>query len=79
MFYQNWKLASFAIFMMPLAVFFAKSLGKRIGKIQTETGELAGKFTSFLSEIFRAAKMIRIYQKENVENKNAIKTIDELV
>ena len=24
MFYQNWKLASFAIFMMPLAVFFCK-------------------------------------------------------
>ena len=75
MFYQNWKLASFAIFMMPLAIFFAKSLGKRIGKIQTETGELAGKFTSFLSEIFKAAKMIRIYQKENDESKNANKTI----
>ena len=79
MFYQNWKLASFAIFMMPLAIFFAKSLGKRIGKIQTETGELAGKFTSFLSEIFKAAKMIRIYQKENDESKNANKTIDQLV
>ena len=79
MFYQNWKLASFAIFMMPLAIFFAKSLGKRIGKIQTETGELAGKFTSFLSEIFKAAKMIRIYQKENDESKNASKTIDQLV
>ena len=34
MFYQNWKLASFAIFMMPLAIFFAKSLGKRIGIVQ---------------------------------------------
>ena len=79
MFYQNWKLASFAIFMMPLAIFFAKSLGKRIGKIQTETGEIAGKFTSFLSEIFKAAKMIRIYQKESSESKNANQTIDELV
>ena len=38
MFYQNWKLASFAIFMMPLAIFFAKSLGKRIGKVQNEAG-----------------------------------------
>ena len=79
MFYQNWKLASFAIFMMPLAIFFAKSLGKRIGKIQTETGEMSGKFTSFLSEIFKAAKMIRIYQKESTETKNASQTIDELV
>ena len=79
MFYQNWKLASFAILMMPLAVFFAKSLGKRIGKVQNQVGELSGDFTSFLSEIFRAAKMIRIYQKEDHENKTASSVIDELV
>ena len=29
MFYQNWKLASFAIFMIPLAGGLAKNLGKR--------------------------------------------------
>ena len=79
MFYQNWKLACFAIFMMPLAVFFAKNLGKRIGKIQTETGEITGGFTSFLSEIFKASKMIRIYQKENVEKNNAENFINQLV
>ena len=79
MFYQNWKLASFAIFMMPLAVFFAKNLGKRIGKVQKEAGEMAGDFTSFLSEIFKASRMIRIYQKEKEENKNAGNFIDQLV
>ena len=79
MFYQNWKLASFAIFMMPLAIFFAKNLGKRIGKIQTETGEITGGFTSFLSEIFKASKMIRIYQKEEKERKNSEQFINELV
>jgi len=79
MFYQNWKLASFAIFMMPLAIFFAKNLGKRIGKVQGEAGELAGNFTSFLTEIFKASKMIRIYQKEEAEKKNAENFIDKLV
>src|SRR6056300_194479 len=79
MFYQNWKLASFAIFMMPLAVFFAKSLGKRIGKVQGEAGEISGSLTAFLSEIFKAAKMIRIYQKEEVENNNAKNVIEKLV
>jgi subfamily B ATP-binding cassette protein MsbA len=79
MFYQNWKLASFAIFMMPLAVFFAKSLGKRIGKVQGEAGEIYGNFTSFLSEIFKASRMIRIYQKEKKENENAQNVIDKLV
>ena len=79
MFYQNWKLALFAILMMPLAAGFAKSLGKRIGKAVGEAGELSGKLTSFLSEIFKGSKMIRIYQKEDEENKNANKIITDLV
>ena len=37
MFYQNWKLAFFAMLMMPLAAFVAKSLGKRIGKATKES------------------------------------------
>ena len=79
MFYQNWKLALFAILMMPLAAGFAKSLGKRIGKAVGQAGELSGKLTSFLSEIFKGSKMIRIYQKENEESKNANKIIHDLV
>ena len=79
MFYQNWKLATFAVFMMPLAIFFAKNLGKRIGKVQVEAGEISGDFTSFLSEIFKASKMIRIYQKEDDEKDNAKNFINRLV
>ena len=79
MFYQNWKLALFAILMMPLAAGFAKSLGKRIGKAVGQAGELSGKLTSFLSEIFKGSKMIRIYQKEDEESKNADKIINDLV
>ena len=79
MFYQNWKLALFAILMMPLAAGFAKSLGKRIGKAVGQAGELSGKLTSFLSEIFKGSKMIRIYQKENEESKNANRIIHDLV
>ena len=69
MFYQNWKLALFAILMMPLAGGLAKSLGKRMGKATTKAGESSGNVTSFLSEIFKGSRMIRIYQKENYENK----------
>ena len=79
MFYQNWKLALFAILMMPLAAGFAKSLGKRIGKAVGQAGELSGQLTSFLSEIFKGSKMIRIYQKEDEESKNADKIIYDLV
>ena len=79
MFYQNWKLSLFAILMMPLAGGLAKSLGKRMGKATSEAGESSGNLTSFLSEIFKGSKMIRIYQKEHEENKKARIVIDDLV
>jgi len=79
MFYQNWKLALFAILMMPLAGGFAKRLGRRIGKAAGQAGELSGKLTSFLSEIFKGSKMIRIYQKENEESEKANNLVTDLV
>ena len=79
MFYQNWKLASFAIFMMPLALLLAKSLGKRIGKVQGEASEKSGLLTVFITEILKAAKMIRIHQKEKTEVIKSRKAIHEAV
>ena len=67
MFYQNWKLALFAIIMMPLAAFFAKSLGKRMGKATTQSSLASGNFSTLLSEILRGAKIIKIYQREESE------------
>ena len=79
MFYQNWKLALFALLMMPLAGGLAKSLGKRIGKATGKAGESAGKLVSFLSEILKGSKMIKIYQKEDKEAVKANQVIDDLV
>mgnify|MGYP001208444726 CR=1 FL=1 len=79
MFYQNWKLALFAILMMPLAATLAKSLGKRIGKATTVAGESSGNLGSLLGEIFKGSRMIRIYQKEDYENKKAHEAVDDLV
>ena len=79
MFYQNWKLALFALLMMPLAAGLAKSLGKRIGKATGKAGESSGRLATFLSEILKGSKMIRIYQKEEKESLKANKVIDDLV
>ena len=80
MFYQNWKLALFAIIMMPLAAGLAKSLRKKIGKASLQKLEkFLEKLTAHLSEILKASKMIRIYQKEEVENKNQKCIIFEMV
>ena len=71
MFYQNWKLAFFALIMMPLAAAVAKSLGKRIGKVTSESATIAGNLSKLLAEMIKASKMIKIYQKENFELKKA--------
>ncbi len=79
MFYQNWKLALFAILMIPLAGGLAKSLGKRIGKATGQAGVSSGKLVTFLSEILKGSRMIRIYQKERDEFNKANKVVDDLV
>ena len=79
MFYQNWKLALFAILMMPLAASLARTLGRRMGKATGEASESSGQLISFLSEILKGSKMIKIYQKEDEENKKANIKINDLV
>ena len=71
MFYQNWKLACFALIMMPLAAIVSKSLGKRLGKVTTESAEVSGRLSSFLSEMIKGSRMIKIYQQEKFEFERA--------
>ena len=78
MFYQNWKLSLIAITMIPLASLAAKSLGKRIGKVTTEALEKSGLLTTYLIEIFKNHKLIKIFQREKYENSRADKFINEL-
>ena len=79
MFYQNWKLAFFAILMIPLAGGLAKNLGKKVGKATIQASHISGTLTSVLADIFKGSKIIRIYQKEELENKNSNNVIDDLV
>ena len=60
MFYQNWKLSLIAIIMIPLASTAARTLGKRIGKVTTQQMSKAGILTSYLIEIFKNHKLIKI-------------------
>jgi ATP-binding cassette, subfamily B, bacterial MsbA len=80
MFYQNWKLALIAIIMIPVASLAAKSLGKRIGKVTTEAQVQSGNLTSYLIEIFKNHKIIKIFQQEDKEKlklENKIQTLKE--
>ena len=78
MFYQNWKLSLIAIIMIPLASIVARSLGKRISKEAMKQMNFTGILTSYLIEIFKNHKLIKIFQKEEYEKKRAGSFIESL-
>ena len=78
MFFQNWKLALIAIIMIPLATLAARTLGKRIGKVATEQMLKAGILNTYLIELFKNHKLIKIFQQEKYENNRAEKFINDV-
>ena len=78
MFLQNWKLALISIIMIPLASISAKTLGKRLGKVTTEAQEKSGYLTTYLVELFKNHKLIKIFQKENLEVNRADEYLAQL-
>ena len=78
MFIQNWKLSLISIIMIPLASGAARTLGKRMGKVVTEAQEKSGFLTSYLVELFKNHKLIKIFQRESFENERANIHLSEL-
>jgi subfamily B ATP-binding cassette protein MsbA len=78
MFYQNWKLSLIALIMIPLASVAAKTLGKRMGKVTTEQMNKAGILNTYLFEIFKNHKLMKVFQKENYEKNRADIIINDL-
>ena len=78
MFYQNWKLSLIAIIMIPLASIVARTLGKRISKEAFRQMDFTGLLTTYLIEIFKNHKLIKIFQKEEYEKKRADTFIESL-
>ena len=78
MFSQNWQLALISIIMIPLAGFSAKILGKRVGKVTTQAQEKSGFLTTYLVELFKNHRLIKIFQKEDYENIRADLHLEQL-
>ena len=78
MFYQNWQLSLIALIMIPLASIVTRTLGKRIKKVSTEAQESSGLLNTYLIEIFKNHKLIKIFQKERFEINRSEKFIDNL-
>tara|TARA_B100001057_G_scaffold428099_1_gene453324 strand:- start:12127 stop:13866 length:1740 start_codon:yes stop_codon:yes gene_type:complete len=78
MFYQNWKLSLMAVIMIPLASIAARTLGKRMGKVTNEQMSKAAILTSYLIEIFKNHKLIKIFQKEAFEKERSNRYLNNL-
>ncbi|MDA7582795.1 ABC transporter transmembrane domain-containing protein [Candidatus Pelagibacter sp.] len=78
MFYQNWKLSLIAIIMIPIASIASRTLGKRIGKVVTEAQEKSGFLNTYLIELFKNHKLIKIFQKEVYESERADEHLSQL-
>ena len=78
MFLQNWRLSLIAIIMIPIASITAKKLGRRMGKVATEAQEKSGDLNKYLIDLFKNHKIIKIFQRENFENKRSEKFVDDL-
>ena len=66
-FYQNWKLASIVIFVLPFSGFVLVRVGKRIRKLSTRGQESIGRMASVLKEAFSGIKIVKAYGQEDKE------------
>ena len=78
MFFQNWKLSLIAIIMIPLATIIARKLGKRMGKVATEAQQRSGDLNRYFVDLFKNHKIIKIFQRENFENKRSEEYVNAL-
>ena len=67
MIYHDWKLSIIALTVLPIAAFFSKKFGKKMGKKSTLSMIASENFSAFLSELIKGSWLIKIYQKEKEE------------
>ena len=67
-FYRDWKMATFAIIVIPLAFFPIVKIGKKVRKISTGTQEAVGELNAFLHETFTGNIIVKAFGMEDYEN-----------
>jgi len=66
-FYQDWQLACFAIFVMPVMALPIIKIGKRLRKIAKKGQERAGDLTDLLQETFAGIRVVKTFGRELFE------------
>ena len=79
MFYEDWLLACFAIFIFPAAVFPIVRIGRRMRKVSRNQQVQTGALATVLDESFQGIRYVKAYSMEEHEAKRADRTINTLL
>ena len=66
-FYQNWRLGSLSVIVIPLAVFTMVRMGKRLRALAASGQERMGDMASTLQETLSGIRMVKAYGREESE------------
>lgn len=66
-FYQNWKLASLSIVVIPLSVVTMSRMGRRLRSLATKGQERMGDMSSTIQETLSGIRMVKAFKREDAE------------
>jgi len=66
-FYRDWKMAIFALIVLPLAFYPVVEFGRRVRRVSTGVQEAMGDLSSFLHETFAGSKIVKAFGMEPYE------------
>ncbi len=66
-FYQDWKLASLAVLILPGAYFLIDLLGKKMRRYSKKCQEAMGDISSIVQELFRGVRVVKAFCGEEYE------------
>jgi subfamily B ATP-binding cassette protein MsbA len=78
MFYQDYKLASVALIVLPFSIIPLSKTGRKMRKISGSTQSETGDWVSYLTQVFQGIKIVKSYNMESTEEHRAKTYIDTL-
>ena len=78
MFWQNWRMATAAFLVLPIAALLLGRIGRYLRSISGRTQQEIGEFAATLNQTFQGARQVKAYGMENYEADRLGQAIDRL-
>ena len=77
-FYRDWKMATFAFVILPIAFYPIVEFGRRVRKVSTGCQEAMAEMSAFLHETFAGNKIVKAFGREAYEKERFAQKTDKL-